>query len=139
MGRQQGHIFQALAQGGQIDFHHVEAVKQVLAKRAFFHQSLQAAVGGRQHTHVRLDGRGAAHPFETAVLQDAQQLDLHGGGNITHLVQKQGPAFGHLESSLALADGGGEGALFMSEQLAFQQVFRQGGAVDGHQGTGAVG
>ncbi len=56
---------------------------------------------------------------------------MHGGGHVAHLVQEDGAAVRQLEPPLALADGAGEGALLVTEQLAFQQVFRQGRAVDG--------
>lgn len=35
--------------------------------------------------------------------------------------------------------GAGEGPLLVAEQLALQQVFRHGGAVDGHEGPAGAG
>ena len=95
-------------------------------------------IGGGDDAHVHLDGLRAADPFEGAFLQDAQQLGLHGGGHVADFVEEDRAAVGHLESAAPLADGAGEGALFMAEQLAFQQGFRQGRTVDGHERPGAL-
>ena len=38
------------------------------------------------------------------------------------------------EAGAAALFGSGEGPLLVAEQLALQQVFRHGGAVDGHEG-----
>lgn len=40
---------------------------------------------------------------------------------------------------LAPLPGAGEGPLLVAEQLALQQVFRHGGAVDGHEGPAGAG
>ena len=85
---------------------------------------------------VHLDALRAAHPLETPFLQHAQQLGLHRRRDVADLVEEQRAAVGLLETALALADGPGERAFLVAEQLTFQKGFREGGAVDGHELAG---
>ena len=62
-------------------------------------------------------------------LDDAQQLGLQAQGHGVELVEEQGAAVGLFEQA-GLVRGVGVGALDRTEQDAFQQVFRDGGAVD---------
>ena len=130
---QVGQVVGALAQRGHLDGEHIQAVEQVLAEVTVGDPRFQVAVGGGDHAHIAADGLVAADAFEAALLQHAQQLDLHRQAHVADLVQQQGAAFGHLEAALARAQRTGERALFMAEQLAFQQVGRDGAAVDGHE------
>src|ERR1019366_4129287 len=50
------------------------------------------------------------------------------------LVEQQGSALGQLEASSAALDRTGECALFVAEDLALDQGFGNGRAVDGHKG-----
>ena len=59
--------------------------------------------------------------------------------DLADLVEQQGAPAGLLESPLPLAVGAGEGASLVAEELAFQQVFRERGAVDLDQAAGPGG
>src|SRR4029079_5162095 len=67
----------------------------------------------------------ASDPLEFAFLQHPQQLDLYDWGNLPNFVEKQRATMGQLEPPSPLPQGTGERALFMTEQLRFQQRFRQ--------------
>ena len=68
-------------------------------------------------------------------LDGPQQLDLEVHGHIPDLVQHQRAAVGVLkQADLSLGAGSGEGALFITEQLRFQQVGGDRGAVQLHIG-----
>src|SRR5262249_58444172 len=69
-----------------------------------------------------------------ALLQHAEQLGLGVSGQVADLVEEDGAAVGQLEAAHAAADGPGEGALFVAEQLALDQSGRQGGTVDRDEG-----
>ena len=56
-----------------------------------------------------------------------------GKRHVADLVEKQRAAVALLELADAAAVGAGEGALLVAEQLAFQQVLRDGGAVEGQE------
>ena len=97
---------------------------------------LQITVRGRDDAHVDRDRPAVTHPFDDALLQHAQQLDLHHGRHIADLVQEEGAAAGLLEASAPVADRSGVGPAHVSEELALEQVLRQRRAVDLHEGTG---
>ena len=82
-----------------------------------------------------MDGLGAAHPVEFAFLEHAQELGLQPDVHLGNFVQEDGAAVGHLELAELAGDGPGERAFFVAKQFGFQQMFRQGGAVDGHKGA----
>ncbi len=54
-------------------------------------------------------------------------------GHIADLVQEERPAVALFELSDAAAVGAGERAFFVAEKFAFQQRFRDGGAIDGQE------
>ncbi len=72
----------------------------------------------------------AAHTFESAFLQDAQQLDLHRQRHVADFVKEQCTAVGQLEAAGTAGDRAGKRALLVSEQLALEQFSRNGTAVD---------
>ena len=65
--------------------------------------------------------RGVADGQDLALLQDAQQLDLHGRRHVADLVEEERAAVGDLEQPLLVGQRAGEGALAMAEQLALEQ------------------
>ena len=81
----------------------------------------------RTSTSMRL---GAADALEAPLLQTRSSLACMVSGHVADLVEEDRAAVGQLEAAAALADGAGERALLVAEQLALQQRLRQGGAVD---------
>src|SRR5262249_40810357 len=69
---------------------------------------------------------GAEAPF----FQHTQQFRLQFHGHFADLVEHQAAAFRLGDQSLAVLNGAGERAFDVAEQLGFDQLFRQGGAVD---------
>src|SRR5262245_43964853 len=78
-------------------------------------------------------------PLEGHLLQHAQQLGLHLQADVADLVEEERPPVGGLEPADLVADGAGEGALDVPEQLALQEPGRQGGAVDLDEGLARPG
>ena len=78
---------------------------------------------------------GAAHAAVGAGFQQAQQLDLHGQWNVTHLIQKQRAAAGRLHQTAPGGAGARKGATLMAKQLGLKQVLGQAGAIHRHQGA----
>ena len=77
---QQGQVFAALAQGGQLHVNDIQAVEQVLAKAPRLHIVGQVAVGGADDAHVHAFFLGGPQGTHAALLDGAQQLGLHGQG-----------------------------------------------------------
>ena len=88
---------------------------------------------GGDDAHVAADRHVIADALEHALLQHAQQLHLHRQAHVADLVEEQRAALGDLEAALAGGDRAGEGAFLVAEQLAFEQLGRNGAAVDGDE------
>ena len=134
MFRQGRDIIQAVPQGRDLNGKDVQAVKQILAKFPFADLSLQLAVGGGDQADVHLYRLGGADRVNLALLQGAQQLDLHVLAQLANLVEEKRAAVGFLKFAGVALGGAGEGAFFVAEQHAFDQVFGNGAAVDGDKG-----
>ena len=72
------------------------------------------------------------------LLQNPQQLRLQSQGQISDFIQKEGPCIGHFEAANFLNDSPSEGAFLVSEEFAFQQVKRNGGAIQLYERTSAA-
>ena len=121
------------AQRRDVDADDVQPVEEVLAELARCHGLLERLVGGGDDAHIHLDGLVAADALERAGLQHAQDLGLRGGGHVADLVEEERAAVALLEFADALEGGAGEGAAFVAEQFAFEQLLGDGGAVDGQE------
>ena len=132
---QHDQVVPAVAQRGQLDGDHVEPVEEVGAEVAAADFLLEVAVGCRDDPHVDRDRLGGADRNHLALLQHPQQLDLQRRRHLADLVQEEGAAPRRREESLLVAHRAGEGALHVAEQLALQQVLRQGAAVDRQEGA----
>src|SRR5690606_24714551 len=126
-------VVAALAQRRQVQVDHVVAVVQVLAEAALQDLLLEVAVGRRQDADVDRLGAGVADPHDDLLLDGAQDLHLQVERHLADLVEEQGAAVGRLELARLVGDRAGEGALDVAEQLALEQVLRDGAAVDGDE------
>ena len=133
MTGQRNDVAGAVAQRRHQDGKHVQPVIQVLAEAALARHASQVAVGGADDAHIHLHRPFGADGIDFALLQGAQQLDLHVQAKLADLVQEQGTAVGFLEFAQMLVAGAGERALFVAEQDALDQVFRDGAAIDGDE------
>ena len=125
-----GHVLPVFAQRRHVNGHDVEAEEEVLAEFLALDAFLEVAVGGGDDADIHLDGAVAADAFELALLEDAQQLGLDLRRNLADFVQQDGPAVGQFEAAFAFGQRAGERALFVAEEFAFDEVLRDGGAID---------
>ena len=121
------------SRSGGVQRQHVQAVVKVFAKAAGHDLGLQVAVRRGHHPHIDRHRPGRAHRLDTALLQHAQQLDLHVHRHVADFIEEQGAAVGQLETADAVGMGPGEGALAVAEQLALQQFLGDGATVDRHE------
>lgn len=121
--------FWRLRQGRHGDAHHGQTVEEVAAQQALVHGPQGMLVEDADDAHVDGDLRMGAQTAHALFLDDAQQFGLQAQGHGVELVEEQGAAVGLFEQA-GLVRGVGVGALDRTEQDAFQQVFRDGGAVD---------
>ncbi|MNJ27603.1 hypothetical protein D3C77_221120 [compost metagenome] len=131
----QGHdVRLALAQGGQRQTQHIEAVVEIFAELAFVHQIQQLLLGGADEAHVDPHLLLVPDPAEDAVLQHPQELGLQMGGHVAYLVQHQGAAARQLQHAALALGVVAKGAGGVAKQLALGHVVRHGGAVQRHEG-----
>src|SRR5262249_10913637 len=127
-----GDIFDALAQRRHVHLHGAQAEVEVLAEAAFGYGVGQVAIGGGDDAQVQFEHLVGPDPLHLVFLENAQQFHLDGEGQVGDLVEEDRAAVGNLELSGARFDGAGKRAAFVSEQLAFGEVGRDGRAVDAH-------
>ena len=77
------------------------------------------------------NGFFSAEPLQTSFLQHPQELDLRSRGHVADFIQKDGSMIRLFESPDPPGFGPGECATFVAKELAFEQRFRNGRAVDG--------
>ena len=134
MGNKQGDIIGRFAQGGQGDGDHVEAVIKVFAEGAFLEALFERLVGGGDDADIDLDGSVFADAPDFALLQDAEEAALEHRGHGADFIEEDGSAVGFLKQALFVVNRAGERAAAMAEQLGFEQILRQGAAIDRDEG-----
>ena len=118
----------------------VEAVEEVFAEASVADGVVEVGVGGGDDADV--DGQRArfAERRDLARLEEAEELRLEVESELADLVEEERAVAGGANEAGVVAVGAGEGAAAVAEQLAFEQVARDGGAVEGDEGfLGAVG
>ena len=112
-----------------------EPIEEVVAEATLGHPVLEIAIGGGDEPHVRLQSGRTSHALVLLLLQDAQELHLHGRGELADLVEEEGAGGGELEATALEPVRAGEGAALVAEELGLDERLRQGRAVDGHERT----
>ena len=122
MGRQGRDVGRAFAQRRQPDRKDRQAIPQVLAEPTVADHFRHIAVGRGHDPDVNVQLPFSAHALERAVLEDPQQPDLGGRGELAAFVEKKRAAVGPLEPPLPRADRTGEAAALVAEELRVDQV-----------------
>jgi hypothetical protein len=136
---QGGEVGLPLAQRGHEQRDALDAIIKVGPKPAGLHLVVERPRGGGDEPGVDGDLLGAADPHELVVLEKAQQFRLHSEGKLADLVEKERAVVGRLELAPGLLGRPREGALLVAEELALEERFGHGGAVDRHEGPPAPG
>ena len=131
---QKWNIAAALAQRREPDRDHLETKIEIFTETLFFDRFVQVLIGRGQDAHVGVQNFAAADPAIFMILQHAQEFGLQFDGDVADFVQKKRAALGQLKLAEAAVEGAGERALFVAEQFAFEQIARDGGAVDRDEG-----
>src|SRR5438045_9592187 len=127
--REQGDVLTALAKRRNLDRYDAEAEEQIASKPAGFCFCREISVRRRNDANVDLDRRRAADALELLFLQDAQELRLEIEAHLRDLIKEQRSAVGTLKRASHSLDRACESAAFVPEQCAFNESFRQRGAV----------
>ena len=124
-------VVSAFAKGWNANGKHSQTEVQIFAKFAVFHSLLQVLVGGSHDAHIAVNGAQRAQSFHHLVLQNSQQFGLQLEWHFTNFIQEQGAAIGLFKLARLGFNGPSEGAFFVAKQGGFEQVFWNGGAVNG--------
>src|SRR5207249_3494814 len=113
---------------------HPQAIVKVFAKSLSGNFCRQVFVGGAEDADIDVDRRGAAQALDFPRFEDSQQFGLRGQRHVSHLVEEERAAVRQLELAALERRSAGESAFLVAEELAFDQVLGQRGAVEGDEG-----
>jgi len=122
---QERDVVDPVVKGRQVDRNDVQPVVEVFPKVAVANLFQKVSVRGRQYSHVDMKGRFSPYAFELLSLKNSQEFDLGRWDDFANFIQKNVPR-APAQSGRLFGDGSGEGALFMSEEFAFEQRCRKG-------------
>ncbi len=120
-----------LAQRRHVDLDDVQTVVEIFPETSFLHALHKIGIRGSDDPDVHGDDPRVANRGEFLGLDDMEQFDLERLRQFTDLVQEQGAGVRHGDEAFLVLVGRREGAFFVAEELAFEQVLRDGPAVDG--------
>src|SRR5579883_3060318 len=123
-------VFFVLPERRNINRHDVQPIIKVFTETALLQRSTKVAIRGGYQTHIDLESFRPAQALEFALLKHAKQFDLNRGRNIADFIEKNRPSICQLKLAGLGGDSAGERSLLVSEQLAFEQIFGNGGAVN---------
>lgn len=133
MGGEKRDIFFSIPQGREENLNDLDPVVKIGAKGPLFDCSLQIFVGRGDDAGIDRGLSRASQPHDDLSLEEPEKLRLGGRAQFADLVEKKGPLIGLFDLSFLGGLSPGEGPFFMSEQLAFDQIEWDGGAVDGDE------
>src|SRR5215813_4947584 len=127
---QQRYIFATFAKRGNVDRDNAEAIVKIFPDGAGIERFRNRPIGRRDHTNVDRDFMSVSKVPDSPLLKYAHELDLEFRRHFHDLIKKNRAAVGCAEQTLGVRYGTREGALLITEQFAFNEILRQGPAVD---------
>src|SRR5512135_328911 len=116
------YVFGPLSEGGDPERYDVQPEIEVLSEILLFHPFAEVLVRRRYDPHVDLDVLVSADALKFLCFDHAKNLGLSLEGHVSNLVQEEGPGVRLLEFPLLRLEGAGKRTLFMSEELALDQL-----------------
>ena len=118
VAHQERDVLAPLAQRGEMDMDHLQAVEEILPEAPRPHGGGQIGVGSGDEAEVAADQVIPPEPAELVLLEHAQELRLGFEGEVRDFVQEQCGAVRQLEDAHSAAIGSGERTALVTEQLA---------------------
>ena len=138
---QQGHIFNSISQGRERDHDRGQPKEQIFPKTTLPHLVSQTAMSRPEHPDVHIPGLILTDAMDLALLQEPQQLRLHGWWHLADLVEQHRASVRRLQKADSIRARPRERAFSMTKELRLEQPFRKRSAIDcdkGPIGTGSV-
>ena len=136
---QGGYVPDAVTERRQLQRDGAETIVEILAKLSPGAHRGEILVRCRDQAAVHGHRLRAAHALQCLLLEDAQQLRLHGEAHIPDFVEEERPAARQLEAADLAPDRAGKSPPLVPEELALQEVLVEGRAVQADEGAVAVG
>ena len=124
MFHEKRNVVAPFAQRRQLNRNHIQTVEQIFAKRAGRDHPGEVRVRRGDHAHIHLDCLIVADALELPLLQGAQQLHLQRRARGSDFIQKERSLVCLLESTLSCSGCAGKRTSDVTEQLCFEQRFR---------------
>ena len=99
MPGEQRNILPPFAQRRHPDWHHIQAIEQILAEAAGGDLAAELPVRGGDDAHIDLDPARSPYPLEGLLLQGADDFALGLQRHVGDFVEKQGAAMRPLEGA----------------------------------------
>src|SRR5262245_25814788 len=134
-----GDFVAPFAEGADAEGDDVEAVEEVFAEAPLADRVVEVRVGGRDDADVDGHRPRFAERRDLARFEEAEELWLEVESELADFVEEEGAVAGAAYQAGLVAVGSGEGAAAVTEELTFEQVARDGSAVEGDEGfLGAI-
>src|SRR3954468_9058700 len=127
-------IVPPLPKGRQIHGDHIETVEEIGPEVPPPDLFLELPIGGRDNADIDRNSLGGTDRNGLTLLQNSKQLYLKRRRHLADFIQEEAAPPRRRKQPLLVPYGSGERPLYVSEQLAFKQVLRQGSAVNRHEG-----
>src|SRR5947208_1822453 len=119
--RKQGRVGFARTKRRHVDDDFSEAVVKILAKFALDNVSLEALMRGANNANVDRNFLPSPDSLDDALLKKAQYLRLQRRRQVADFIEEQRTVHGRLDLADGLASRPCKGALFITEEFAFEQ------------------
>src|SRR3972149_2798219 len=123
-------VLLAFPQRRKKDIHHVDPIVEIPAEAVLLHPPFKIFIRRGQDPAVDLPFLFAADPEKLFLLENIEEFRLEVHVHFTDFVQEDRPVLRDFEPAIFPPVSSGEGPPFESEELAFQEFPREGGAVD---------
>ncbi len=134
VGKEVEDVVRPFVQRRQAQAQGVDAEEQVAPEAAGLDSGDDVGIAGRDDADIQGDDVVRTEAHDLLRFQDAQELRLDARRHAVDFIEEYRPVVGHFkEAGLAFFAGARKGPANIAEELAFQEVCRQGGAVDGHE------
>src|SRR6185437_5331608 len=127
---EQDQIVAAISQGGQRDGEHAQPVVKIATELLLFDHAFEVPIGGGDDSYVGLNALATSDSLKLLALQHSKNLGLGQRRHVSDFVEEKRSAGTLLKGADPPPVGAGEGALFVTEQFAFQEHLGDGGAID---------
>src|ERR1700685_965163 len=123
-------IFRTFAQRRHAQLKLAKTMKEILTEAPGQNGSIEILIGSSHDAHIDGDFAVSAEPIERMTVQNTQQFYLSLKLQLSNFIEEECALVGELEESGLRRIGPGKRAFLVSEQFAFDQVFRYRRAIN---------